>query len=356
MGVFLVVDMSLTSCIDTLPEPLHSTFSLQEKLGSGAYALVYRAQHRVSKESFALKVVQKDELEARQMIPQLRREIEFLTVLSGAPHIVQLHEVVDTRQHLFLRFELCGVNLEDVVTAQGAISTEDALRWTREVSEGLCVMHRLGQVHRDIKPSNMLLDAEGSVKICDFGWACLESDRKTGACGSEAYAPPEQLTSVGSCHTTRGDIYSLGASLQHLLLGRIPMNAHDVPRGRSEEVLELLRCMMRPIPLCRPSAEELLLRPELASNFLEKLWRRGTAMLEAFSEATPSEASTRAPSPSDEQVRYATATVKTRNLLEVPTDAFVQFSGLQSNLTVQPVSPVIRYTHGRVRSAPVVCQ
>jgi len=288
------------------------------------------------------------------MIPQLRREIEFLTVLSGAPHIVQLHEVVDTRQHLFLRFELCGVNLEDVVTAQGAISTEDALRWTREVSEGLCVMHRLGQVHRDIKPSNMLLDAEGSVKICDFGWACLESDRQTGACGSEAYAPPEQLTSVGSCHTTRGDIYSLGASLQHLLLGRIPMNAHDVPRGRSEEVLELLRCMMRPIPLCRPSAQELLLRPELASNFLEKLWRRGTAMLEAFSEATPSEASTRAPSPSVQQVPHAT--VKTRKLLEIPTDASLQFSGLRSNLTVQPVSPVIRYTHGRVRSAPVVCQ
>ena len=119
-GFFFAVDMSLTSCIDTLPEPLHSTFSLQEKLGSGAYALVYRAQHRVSKESFALKVVQKDELEARQMIPQLRREIEFLTVLSGAPHIVQLHEVVDTRQHLFLRFELCGVNLEDVVDGPGS--------------------------------------------------------------------------------------------------------------------------------------------------------------------------------------------------------------------------------------------
>jgi len=353
MGVFLVVDMSLTSCIDTLPEPLHSTFSLQEKLGSGAYALVYRAQHRVSKESFALKVVQKDELEARQMIPQLRREIEFLTVLSGAPHIVQLHEVVDTRQHLFLRFELCGVNLEDVVTAQGAISTEDALRWTREVSEGLCVMHRLGQVHRDIKPSNMLLDAEGSVKICDFGWACLESDRKTGACGSEAYAPPEQLTSVGSCHTTRGDIYSLGASLQHLLLGRIPMNAHDVPRGRSEEVLGMMLLMMQPIPMCRPSAEELLLRPELASNILEKLWRRGSALLATLSEATPSEASTRAPSFSDEKVRHATAIVQNQRLVEKPLDAAPANVGLHSNLTVQPAILETVYTHRRVRSAPV---
>jgi len=289
---------SLTSCIHSLPEPLHSAFVLQEKLGSGSFALVYRAQHRQSEESFALKVVQKDQLEARQMLHQLRREVEFSQALSGAPHIVQLLEVVDTRERVFLRFELCGVNLEDLIQATGPVRTEDALRWTREAAEGLSWMHRLGQVHRDIKPSNMLMDAEGSVKICDLGWACLEHERQVGACGSDAYAPPEQLTQIGQPHTNRSDIYSLGVSLQHFLLGRIPLSVQDVPYGREAEVYELLSLMLQPVPMSRPSVDELLMRPELASSLLERLWKHGAALLTNVSlTRSPAQASTRASSP-----------------------------------------------------------
>jgi len=283
----------LTSHIDALPEPLHSTFSLQEMIGSGAYALVYRAQHRASEESFAVKVVQKDQLEARQMMPQLRREIEFLHALSGTPQVVQLLEIVDTRERIFLRFELCGVNLEDLVHATGAVRTEDAFRWSREVAQGLAVMHRLGQVHRDIKPSNMLLDAEGSVKICDLGWACLESERQVGSCGSAVYAPPEQLTSMGQPHTSRSDIYSLGVSLQHFLLGRVPLGSHDCPLDREAEVLNVLRHMVQPNPTCRPSAEDLLMHPTFTTNLIERLWKRGTALVLGTLEKSPSETSTR---------------------------------------------------------------
>ena len=283
----------LTSHIDALPEPLHSTFSLQEVIGAGAYALVYRAQHRTSEESFAVKVVQKDQLEARQMMPQLRREIEFLQALSGTPQVVQLLEIVDTRERIFLRFELCAVNLEDLVHATGSVRTEDSFRWSREVAQGLAVMHRLGQVHRDIKPSNMLLDAEGSVKICDLGWACLESERQVGSCGSAVYAPPEQSTSMGQPHTSRSDIYSLGVSLQHFLLGRVPLGSHDWPHDREVEVLDVLRHMMQPNPTCRPSAEDLLMHPAFATNLIERLWKRGAALVLGTLEKSPSETSTR---------------------------------------------------------------
>ena len=126
----------LTSHIDALPEPVHSTFSLQEVIGAGAYALVYRAQHRASEESFAVKVVQKDELEARQMMPQLRREIESLQALSGTPQVVQLLEIVDTRERIFLRFELCAVNLEELVQSTGPVRADYAYRWSREVARG----------------------------------------------------------------------------------------------------------------------------------------------------------------------------------------------------------------------------
>ena len=120
-----------------------------------------------------------------------------------------------------------------------------------------------------------------------------------------------------------------------------------------KRLLGMMLLMMQPIPMCRPSAEELLLRPELASNILEKLWRRGSALLATLSEATPSEASTRAPSFSDEKVRHATAIVQNQRLVEKPLDAAPANVGLHSNLTVQPAILETVYTHRRVRSAPV---
>ena len=96
-------------------------------------------------------------------------------------------------------------------------------------------MHSEGLIHRDIKPSNLLVDSEGSLRICDFGWACRETDMSVGVCGSPQYAPPEQVTIPMMIHTSKSDMYSLGATLQHFYLGRIPYSRHDWPHGRSEE-------------------------------------------------------------------------------------------------------------------------
>jgi len=254
-----------------------------EQIGSGAYALVYGLKNRATGESFALKVVQKDQLEARQMMPQMIKEIEILQALYDAPHVVQLHEVVDTRHRLYLRFELCGLNLEDLIQINGALQDENALSWTREVGTGLKYMHSEGLIHRDIKPSNLLVDSEGSLRICDFGWACRETDMSVGVCGSPQYAPPEQVTIPMMIHTSKSDMYSLGATLQHFYLGRIPYSRHDWPHGRSEEGLTLIAFMMNPAPQLRPSAEQLLMRPELASSVFDRLWKHGNALFSSMS-------------------------------------------------------------------------
>jgi serine/threonine protein kinase len=275
--------MSLTSHVDKLPEPLHSLYFLQEQIGSGAYALVYGLKGRATGESFALKVVQKDQLEARQMMPQMIKEIEILQSLYDAPHVAQLHEVVDTRQRLYLRFELYGVNLEDLIDTTGALQDSNALPWTRELATGLEYMHSEGLIHRDIKPSNLLIDSNGSLRICDFGWACRVSDMSVGVCGSPQYAPPEQVSIPMMTHTTKSDMYSLGATLQHFYLGRIPYSRHDWPHGRSEEGLPLVALMMNPSPQLRPSADELLMRPELASSVFDRLWKQGNALFSSMS-------------------------------------------------------------------------
>jgi serine/threonine protein kinase len=113
-------------------------------------------------------------------------------------------------------------------------------------------------VHRDLKPGNFLVNSDGSLRICDFGWACREDDVVSGMSGSPGYAPPEMLQEYGPRHTTKADVYSLGASLLHLLLGRMSDGPRDLPSGVSPGVLDFIEELMHEDPKERPSADEAL--------------------------------------------------------------------------------------------------
>merc|ERR1719284_2089417 len=275
--------MSLTRLLNALPEPLFSRYSLDKVLGVGAYAVVYQIREKKTSELFALKVIEIEPMRARLMLDQLDREVAFLEEFSSTEHIVELLEVTKTKTHIFLRFELCQMSLEDVATKQGAMKEKEAFDWIRMVCLGVQGLHAEGAVHRDLKPSNLLVDSEGSLRICDFGWACRETDMSVGVCGSPQYAPPEQVTIPMMIHTSKSDMYSLGATLQHFYLGRIPYSRHDWPHGRSEEGLTLIAFMMNPAPQLRPSAEQLLMRPELASSVFDRLWKHGNALFSSMS-------------------------------------------------------------------------
>lgn len=270
--------MTWASGIDSLPDAFHSRYVLREVLPSGANSIVYRARHVASDQCVALKVVRKCEEEGKNT--SLRREIEILQSLSGVSHVVQLCDVMETVERVLLCFELCDVNLQRLVSRVGPVRLEVALRWTREVAEGLAAMHQLGQVHRDLKPSNLLLDSEGSIRICHFARACFESDREVGSCGSAPYAAPELSEKL--CvflHTTRADIYSLGVCFQHFTLGRAPKHVREIPSGLPTDVLRLLGDMEDSVPVRRPSAEELLAHHAMTQSMLEILLNRGMALL-----------------------------------------------------------------------------
>eukprot|EP00927_Polykrikos_kofoidii_P046826 TRINITY_DN40954_c0_g2_i1.p1 TRINITY_DN40954_c0_g2~~TRINITY_DN40954_c0_g2_i1.p1 ORF type:complete len:327 (-),score=69.97 TRINITY_DN40954_c0_g2_i1:357-1199(-) len=239
-------------------------------LGVGAYALVYEVRERKTSERFAMKVVEKGPLKARDMLPQLYREIEVLEAHTDTPHIAQTLATTESDTHVFMRFELCKCTLEDLIVDEGPMSESQAFGWLRQVCLGLQVLHDVGVVHRDLKPSNFLIDAEDSLRICDFGWSCREEDALTGACGTMEYASPEcqMAKEPGPPHSTKCDIYGLGACLQHFLLGRPPMHADDVPEGLSMEASSLLAEMLDADPEARPTVEELLWRPSLAGDTL----------------------------------------------------------------------------------------
>lgn len=274
--------MSLTSVLKALPEPLCAEYEMKEILGTGAYALVYRIQHCRSGEQFALKVVEKAPLAARALMPQLQREVEHLQAHRNTPHIVQLCDVADTTNAVFLRFQLCEKSLEQLIDEDGALEEEEALQFFRQALLGVRELHANGTIHRDLKLSNMLVDSEGVLRICDFGWACREGEELTGLSGTPQYAPPEMLDAAGPPHTTKVDVYSLGACLQHLLLGRIAEGPEDLPLEASAELLELLAELLQKDPEARPTIDEVLERSILRPSPFAQLWQHGQDFLAQF--------------------------------------------------------------------------
>merc|ERR1719421_2783383 len=119
--------MSLTRLLKVLPEPLFSSYRIQRVLGVGAYAVVYQIRDVQSREAYALKVVEKEPLRVRLMLPQLAREASLLQAHADTPHVVQLLETTMTKTHVFLRFTLCKESLEDLSKEQGPMSEEEAL-------------------------------------------------------------------------------------------------------------------------------------------------------------------------------------------------------------------------------------
>jgi len=274
--------MSLTHLLAALPEPLFSEYDLIKVLGVGAYAVVYKVKSRKTNEDYALKVVEKEPMRVRLMLPQLWREVAIVEEHSGTPHIVPLREVTETASHFFLRFDLCKESLEDVSNRRGPMEEEEALRWLRQACLGVKELHASDTIHRDLKPSNFLVDSEGMLCICDFGFACRVSDELSGFTGTPCYSSPETCQE-GDKHTKKVDTYGLGASLQHFLLGRLPKGPGDIPKGLSTATRDLLEEMLSPDPEDRPSIDELLESPQLGESLFTQWFSQWQIILQGFS-------------------------------------------------------------------------
>jgi serine/threonine protein kinase len=265
--------MSLTKQVNALPEPLNSKYEIVTELGQGSYAVVYQVRHKRSHKEFALKVIEKEPMRIRSMMPQLKREVVLGEEVSGYPHIVQMMDVTETSTHYLLRFELCSTSLDKVCEHEGPMTEPEALRWLCQACLGVQELHANNIIHRDLKPGNFLIDSRGSLRICDFGFACRTSDKAKGLTGTTEYCPPEGKGD-GAVHSTKMDIYSLGACLQHLLLGRIPHGCRDMPEDMSSTTEELLEMMMSPKPQDRPDIDEVIEMLRAQSSIISR-WRHG---------------------------------------------------------------------------------
>jgi serine/threonine protein kinase len=216
-------------------------FRLVRPLGQGGMGEVYLAEHRRTRTRCALKVIRADKRDDRLAIKRFRAEIRALKSLQHA-HIVRYlgtGRMDDGRIYYAMEY-LTGTNLDQCVNEAGPLSPRQVVDLMRQLCAALASVHETGYVHGDIKPANLMAaiadDDTAAVKLVDFGLAApmaaadadLGDTVSGGFVGSPLYAPPE---STFGQRDARSDIYSLGATAYHLLVGRPVFDVGDPVRA-----------------------------------------------------------------------------------------------------------------------------
>jgi serine/threonine protein kinase len=201
-----------------------SHYRLLEEVGSGGMGTVYRAQDTRTRQIVAVKLLRTEFTDDPVFRERCEREALIASSLES-PYVVRIldHGSADGRYFIVMEF-VEGGSLGDLLEAAGALGPRLALRIAKQVTLALVEADERGIVHRDIKPRNVLLAQGDVVKVSDFGVARQETDDTLtltgGFVGTLAYAAPEHL--LGRAER-RSDIYSLGATLYHMLHGAAPV-------------------------------------------------------------------------------------------------------------------------------------
>ena len=206
---------------------LSGRYRLHQLLGEGAMASVWQAHDERLGRDVAIKVVRPDAADPAA-VARFDREARVVAGLRH-PGVVLVHDYGVENGSPFLVMELPpGPSLARVVTEEAPLEVGRASTYVREAAEALAAAHAAGVVHRDVKPGNLVLDAQGRVRVVDFGIARVEQEAGAAltaaghVVGSAAYLAPEQASGGRVDH--RADLYALGCVLLALLTGRPPFS------------------------------------------------------------------------------------------------------------------------------------
>ena len=200
-------------------------------LGRGGVGVVYKAVHLRLNRTVALKMPLAGAFATRAERQRFAREAELVAGLRH-PNVVQVYDVGDLDGRPYFTMEFVeGGSLADAIAGTPRPARQ-AAELVASLADAIAAAHRGGVVHRDLKPSNVLLTADGTPKVTDFGLARrLEvgsSLTKTGAAmGTPSYMAPEQVRGCASEVGPATDVYALGAILYELLTGRPPFRAES---------------------------------------------------------------------------------------------------------------------------------
>ena len=202
---------------------LDDRYEILELIGTGGMANVYKARcHRLNR-LVAIKILNSDLADNADFRRRFHDESQAVAQLSHA-NIVSVYDVSTNPDREYIVMELIdGITLKQYMERRGRMDWRESLHFITQIMRGLSHAHSRGIIHRDIKPQNIMVLRDGSVKVADFGIACLANAGQTltqEALGSVHYISPEQAR--GDRIDARSDIYSAGVVLYEMLTGRLP--------------------------------------------------------------------------------------------------------------------------------------
>ena len=207
---------------------LDNRYEIQEILGVGGMAVVYKARcHRLNR-LVAIKILKDEYSKDEEFRRRFHAEGQAVAMLSH-PNIVSVYDVSTTEEADYIVMELIdGISLKQYMEKKGVLNWKETLHFAIQISKALEHAHSRGIVHRDIKPHNVMVLKNGSVKVADFGIARVMSKSNTltkEALGSVHYISPEQAK--GGRVDNRSDIYSLGTVMYEMMTGRPPYDGES---------------------------------------------------------------------------------------------------------------------------------
>ncbi len=216
--------MDTTVADPLVGQVLDGRYRVQARIAQGGMATVYVGHDTKLDRTVALKVMHPNLAGDADFVRRFIGEAKHAAALSH-PSIVAVYDQGTDKGHVFLAMEYVpGRTLRDLLTERTRLGPRQALELVQPVLAALGAAHRAGLVHRDVKPENVLLNADGRVKVADFGLARAESaskQTKTGMLiGTVAYLAPEQVISGDA--DARADVYAAGVMLFEMLTGRQP--------------------------------------------------------------------------------------------------------------------------------------
>lgn len=207
-------------------------YELGRTLGEGTFAKVKFARNVETGDNVAIKILDKEKVMKHKMIGQIKREISTMKLIRH-PNVIRMYEVMASKSKIYIVLEfVTGGELFDKIASKGRLKEDEARKYFQQLINAVDYCHSRGVFHRDLKPENLLLDANGVLKVSDFGLSALPQQvREDGllhtTCGTPNYVAPEVINNKGY-DGAKADLWSCGVILFVLMAGYLPFEESNL--------------------------------------------------------------------------------------------------------------------------------